>query len=126
MVTQQSLAAELGMRIRGEVRFDKGSRALYATDGSNYRQTPIGVVLPRDKEDVDRNGCRVPASLERRCSAAEAAPAWPGNAATLRLSWTCRSTCTMFIEIDPHRKLGRVQPGCVLDDLRNAANKDST
>src|SRR4051794_28533825 len=43
---------ELERKIRGEVRFDPGSRALYATDGSNYRQTPIGVVIPRSVEDV--------------------------------------------------------------------------
>ena len=34
------------------MRFDDGGRALYATDGSNYRQTPIGVVIPREREDV--------------------------------------------------------------------------
>ena len=38
--------------VRGEVRFDRGSRAMYATDGSNYRQIPIGLVVPRDAEDV--------------------------------------------------------------------------
>ena len=38
--------------MRGEVRFDRGSRALYASDASNYRQIPIGVVVPRDAEDV--------------------------------------------------------------------------
>ena len=38
--------------VRGEVRFDAGSRALYATDGSNYRQVPIGVVVPRSVADV--------------------------------------------------------------------------
>src|SRR6058998_4150898 len=45
---------ELALRrhLRGEVRFDAGSRALYATDGSNYRQVPIGVVLPRNADDV--------------------------------------------------------------------------
>jgi len=37
---------------QGEVRFDRGSRALYATDGSNYRQIPIGLVVPRDEADV--------------------------------------------------------------------------
>src|SRR5438093_13185875 len=49
-----STALESGLRrqIRGEVRFDNGSRALYATDGSNYRQVPIGVVIPRDNDDV--------------------------------------------------------------------------
>src|SRR6202011_2173440 len=38
---------------RGEVRFDTGSRALYAADASNYRQLPIGVVIPRDAADVE-------------------------------------------------------------------------
>lgn len=51
-VDAQELAEELRRRIRGEVRFDDDSRALYATDASNYRQVPIGVVIPRDKEDV--------------------------------------------------------------------------
>lgn len=35
-----------------KVRFDDGSRGLYATDGSNYRQEPIGVVIPRHREDI--------------------------------------------------------------------------
>jgi len=38
--------------IKGEVRFGDGDRALYATDGSNYRQIPIGIVVPRDVEDA--------------------------------------------------------------------------
>src|SRR5438477_11758282 len=46
------LAAALRAQLSGEVRFDNGSRALYATDGSNYRQVPIGVVLPHDADDV--------------------------------------------------------------------------
>src|SRR3989440_8867448 len=51
-VDAEALASELRSSIRGEVRFDTGSRALYATDASNYRQVPIGVVLPRDVDDV--------------------------------------------------------------------------
>src|ERR1700733_15131504 len=46
------LAAFLRKKIRGEGRFDRGTRALYATDGSHYRQGPIGVVVPRDPDDV--------------------------------------------------------------------------
>ena len=46
------LAADLRATITGEVRFDDGTRALYAVDGSNYRQVPIGVVIPRTIEDV--------------------------------------------------------------------------
>ena len=51
-VDAEGLATELRRKVRGEVRFDDGGRALYATDASNYRQIPIGVVLPRSVEDV--------------------------------------------------------------------------
>ena len=51
-INASALDAALRRHLRGEVRFDAGSRALYSTDGSNYRQVPIGVVVPRDKEDV--------------------------------------------------------------------------
>jgi FAD/FMN-containing dehydrogenase len=53
-VNARALAAALRAQVTGDVRFDSGSRALYATDASNYRQIPIGVVLPRDVEDVVR------------------------------------------------------------------------
>src|ERR1041385_1418624 len=46
------LARDLRQAVRGQVSFDAGARALYATDASNYRQVPIGVVLPRDAADV--------------------------------------------------------------------------
>ena len=46
------LERALQQNVRGEVRFDRGSRALYATDASNYRQVPIGLVVPRDTNDV--------------------------------------------------------------------------
>jgi FAD/FMN-containing dehydrogenase len=49
-----AIAAALRASIRGEVRFDTGSRALYATDASNYHQVPVGVVVPRDAADVVR------------------------------------------------------------------------
>src|SRR5260370_28468644 len=51
-IDRVALAEALRAEIRGDVGFDDGSRALYATDGSNYRQVPVGVVLPRDVEDV--------------------------------------------------------------------------
>ncbi|MGH7576460.1 MAG: FAD-binding oxidoreductase, partial [Longimicrobiales bacterium] len=53
-VNAEALADELRAAIRGEVRFSAGDRALWATDAANYRQVPIGVVLPRDAEDVER------------------------------------------------------------------------
>src|SRR5262249_10313626 len=47
-----ALARDLRDAIEGEVRFDGGSRGLYATDASNYRQVPIGVVVPKSVADV--------------------------------------------------------------------------
>ena len=46
------LIAELASRTGAEVRFDEGSRAIYASDLSHYRQVPIGVVVPRTIDDV--------------------------------------------------------------------------
>ena len=47
-----SMEAELLASIEGEVRFDYGTKALYATDASNYRQAPLGVVLPKTEQDI--------------------------------------------------------------------------
>ncbi len=38
--------------VEGEVRFDAGTKALYATDASNFRQVPIGVVVPKTLDDI--------------------------------------------------------------------------
>jgi len=51
-VDVEGLASALRQGVRGEVRFNDGDRALYSTDASNYRQIPIGIVLPRDADDV--------------------------------------------------------------------------
>ena len=49
----RELEEKLRATLRGEVHFDMGHRALYAADSSNYRQLPIGVILPRDAADVE-------------------------------------------------------------------------
>ncbi|MFB6376070.1 MAG: FAD-binding oxidoreductase, partial [Bradymonadaceae bacterium] len=48
----ESLCEHLEATIRGEVRLDSGSQAIYSTDGSNYRYVPLGVVLPKDTADI--------------------------------------------------------------------------
>ena len=50
--TRRTRARDVRDVVDGEVRFDNGDRALYATDASNYRQVPLGVVLPRSVEGV--------------------------------------------------------------------------
>jgi FAD/FMN-containing dehydrogenase/Fe-S oxidoreductase len=51
-IDRRSLAADLRDAVEGEVRFDTGTRAMYATDASNYRQPPIGVVIPKTLDAV--------------------------------------------------------------------------
>src|SRR5260370_12520394 len=51
MASLDSVKLELARQLEGEVRFDAGTRAAYATDASNYRQVPIGVVIPRHEGD---------------------------------------------------------------------------
>src|SRR5690349_20016227 len=54
MTSLDTLKDQLMRVIDGEVRFDNGTRALYATDASNYRLVPVGVVIPRHAENVVR------------------------------------------------------------------------
>src|SRR2546423_12155419 len=51
-VDADALASALDERVDGEVRFDRGTRAAYSTDASNFRQAPIGVVVPRTPADA--------------------------------------------------------------------------
>ncbi|HEY3993301.1 MAG TPA: FAD-linked oxidase C-terminal domain-containing protein [Ktedonobacteraceae bacterium] len=116
----QALARELRDAIHGEVRFDKGSRALYATDGSNYRQIPIGVVLPRDEEDV--------VATIAICQRHDV-PLLPRGGGTSLAGQACNVAVVLdmskylntVIEIDVEKRLARVQPGLILDHLRDAA-----
>ncbi len=73
----KALGKELRAALEGEVRFDDGSRALYATDASNYRQVPIGVVVPKTREDVDQDGGDLPAP--RRAASAARRRHQPGR-----------------------------------------------
>src|SRR5919108_1859290 len=119
-VDARALEAALRKKLQGEVRFDAGSRALYATDGSNYRQVPIGVVVPRDLDDVIHT---VAAAREHQ------APLLSRGGGTSLAGQCCNAAVVMdfskymhrVLEIDPRRRLARVEPGCVLDDLRSAA-----
>ncbi|HEV2171321.1 MAG TPA: FAD-binding oxidoreductase, partial [Candidatus Binatus sp.] len=52
MASIAALESQLRGAIEGEVRFDAGTRAAYSTDASNYRQVPVGVVIPRHEGDV--------------------------------------------------------------------------
>src|SRR5438309_655622 len=114
------LEKELKRAVRGEVRFDRGSRALYATDGSNYRQIPIGLVIPSDADDVIAAvaACRK-----------FGAPLLPRGAGTSLAGQCCNVAVVLdftkrmnaILELNADQRFARVQPGVVLDTLRNRA-----
>jgi FAD/FMN-containing dehydrogenase/Fe-S oxidoreductase len=116
------LAEELRRSIKGEVRFDDGSRALYATDASNYRQVPIGVVVPRDADDVVAT-----VALARK----HGAPILARGGGTSLAGQCCNVAVVLdfskymheIIELNDRDKYARVQPGIILDDLRHAAEQ---
>ena len=117
-----ALADALGAQIRGDVRFDLRARALYATDGSNYRQVPIGVVLPRDVDDVIATValCReFGAPLLCRGGGTSLA----GQCCNVAVILDFSRYMAEILEIDPARQIARVEPGVVLDSLRAAAEK---
>lgn len=118
----RELEARLKKELRGEVLFDMGSRALYAADASNYRQLPVGVVYPYDAADVEA------AIAACRATGAAVLPRGAGTS----LAGQCVNVAVVFdysrhmnrlAGIDPAAKLARVEPGIVLDRLRDAAEK---
>ena len=118
----RDLEAALRRRIKGDVRFDAGSRALYATDSSNYRQVPIGIVCPRDAGDV----------LAALAACREfGAPVLSRGAGTSLAGQCCNVAVILdfsrhlngILAIDPDRRQARVQPGVVLDRLRDEAER---
>ena len=116
----QALAQELQATLHGEVRFDKGSRALYATDGSNYRQIPIGVVIPRTLEDVVATLAICQRHDVPRLPRG-GGPSLAGQSCNVAVVLDMSKYLNQILEIDPVKGLGRVQPGVILDHLRNAA-----
>ena len=118
----RELEARLKETVRGDVLFDLGSRALYASDSSNYRQLPIGVVNPRDAADVEA------ALAACRATGAAVLPRGAGTS----LAGQCANVAVVFDysrymhglnSIDSDAKLAAVQPGIVLDRLREAAEQ---
>ncbi|HEY8050864.1 MAG TPA: FAD-binding oxidoreductase, partial [Ramlibacter sp.] len=119
-VDVEALERDLRASVKGEVRFDAGSRALYATDASNYRQVPIGVVVPRSADDVVATvaACRK-----------HNAPVLSRGGGTSLCGQCCNVAVVMdftkymnrVLEIDTQSRTATVEPGCVLDDLREQA-----
>jgi FAD/FMN-containing dehydrogenase/Fe-S oxidoreductase len=116
----RELEALLKGTVRGDVLFDLGSRALYAADASNYRQMPVGVIAPRNAADVEAAlaACRATgaAVLPRGAGTSLA-----GQSANVAVVFDYSRYMRGLTSIDPEAKLAVVEPGIVLDRLREAA-----
>lgn len=117
-----TFAEQLAGRITGEVRFDTGARAAYSADASNYRQVPIGVVIPRSIEDI--------AETLDICSE-HGIPILPrgggtsqnGQCVNIAVVIDTSKYLNRVLEIDPVARTARVEPGTVCDTLRDAAEQ---
>jgi len=115
-VDVRELERELKEKVRGEVRFDEGYRAAYSTDSSNYRQAPLGVVVPLDIEDVvaAMHACR-----------RHGAPVSPAGCRTSLAGQMTNEVVIIdasrnlreIVEVDPEKEIARVQPGVIRDHL---------
>jgi len=121
-VTAAALEAALRGALRGEVRFDAGSRAAYACDASNYRQVPIGVVLPRSAEDIVAAvaQCRAHGApvLARGCGTSLG-----GQSVNVAVVIDTSRHMDRVLELDAAARTARVEPGVICDALRAAAER---
>jgi len=123
-IDSQGLQRELERSVEGEVRFDAGSKAMYAVDASNYRQVPIGLVLPKSKEDVIAT-----VAAARKFGA----PILSRGGGTSLAGECCNAAIVMdftkylhgVLEIDLKDRWARVLPGTICDELRNEALRRS-
>ncbi|HEX3923802.1 MAG TPA: FAD-linked oxidase C-terminal domain-containing protein [Streptosporangiaceae bacterium] len=113
-----ALERDLRRRVDGEVRFDAGSRGAYSTDASNYRQVPIGVVVPRT---VDAGAEAVAVCHQH------GAPVVSRGGGTSLAGQTCNAAvvidwskyCRGVISVDADAGTCVVEPGIVLDELND-------
>ncbi len=109
-------AAELRRKIRGEVLFDRVSRRIYSTDASLYEIEPVGVVTPRDAEDV-LHGLRTAAKYGVAILARGGGTSLAGQTVGHALVLDCSKYMNAFLEVNEQERWVRVQPGLVRDEL---------
>jgi FAD/FMN-containing dehydrogenase/Fe-S oxidoreductase len=115
-----ALKAELSSQLEGEVRFDNATKAIYAADASNYRQVPIGVVIPKTEQDV--------IATVATCRRFEA-PVLSRGGGTSLAGQCCNAAVIIdwskylnrIVELNVADRFARVQPGTICDDVVHAA-----
>jgi FAD/FMN-containing dehydrogenase/Fe-S oxidoreductase len=118
-----ALAARLRKELRGEVLFDAFSRGRYSTDASIYQIEPVGVVVPRDGDDV---------AVALEIAREEGVTVLPRGGGTSQCGQTvgpslvldCSKYMNGVVSVDAANRRAVVQPGLVLDRLNKTLRKD--
>lgn len=123
-VNARALERRLKAVISGEVRFDAGTRALYATDGSNYRQVPIGVVVPRTEDDIAHTValCR---EFQAPLLSRGGGTSLTGACCNVAVVMDMTKYYNQVLKIDRAHQWVSVQPGIVLDEMRGATEREA-
>jgi len=112
------LERELGTAIRGNVRFDAGSRLLYSTDASMYQMEPVGVVIPRDGDDV-RAAIEIAARHKVAILPRGGGTSLTGQTVNHALVLDFSRYMDKVLEVNAEELWARVQPGLVQDNLNH-------
>src|SRR4051812_21529665 len=111
-----ALRLDLEQHISGEVRFDGVSRALYSTDASVYQIEPLGVVVPRTREDVVR-AVQIAARHRVSITARGGGTSQAGQAIGAGLQLDTSKFLNRIIEVNAAERWAWIEPGVVLDEL---------
>src|SRR5436305_6923067 len=122
VVNLTALEKDLRAGVKGEVRFSDGDRGMYASDAGNYRMVPIGVIVPKDAEDViytlaacRRHGAPIVAR--------GGGTGIPGQTVNVAVLLDFSKYMNQIVELNHEQQYAWVRPGVVLDQLRHAANE---
>jgi len=115
-VSGSGLEARLKRELRGEVLFDAFTRGRYSTDASIYQIEPLGVVVPKDREDV---------AAALQIAREEGVPVLPRGGGTSQCGQTvaralvldCSKYMQEVVALDAEARRVKVQPGVVMERL---------
>ncbi|MCU1327663.1 MAG: linked oxidase domain protein [Bryobacterales bacterium] len=111
-----TLQADLAAALTGEVRFDKVTRLLYSTDASVYQIEPVGVVIPKTRDDIVR-AFQICRQHDVSVTMRGGGTAQAGQAIGAGLQIDTSKYYNRLLEVNAEERWVRVEPGIVLDEL---------
>jgi len=118
----EKLHADLKAVLPASVHFEDGHRAVYASEASNYRQVPIGAVIPRDLEEFTR-GIEICHRHQAPVLMRGGGTSMNGQTVNNAVVFDMSAFCDRILELDPVAGHAVVEPGVVCDSLRDAAEQ---